>query len=360
MAPLARITRAHFSDSTRIQRANSAGSARDDVKTEPPERLARLRSAHSARRFRTQTSKSRSRACPPARESRSRRAIRAAAGRARRRSARPERVALRSSAVTASGVIFPALTCGSTAGMIANIASMLPASMSVTAGGKPRYGTCTSDDPGVALQKLHRQMRGAAAADRAVGKLSRLAPRMLDKRLEVGQAERRLDDEHLRRGREQRNRREVALGVVAKPLVEVLVDRHRAVSRYEQRVAVRRRLRHRVGADIAAGAAAVLDDERLTESLLQPLRKRAADDVRGRARRVRNDDPHGLRRDTACDRRARRTTEQDAEAATSRIRSSRFRRRAAARRAGAARRASPSSRAAARTPSGPGSPRTRR
>ena len=46
--------------------------------------------------------------------------------------------ALRLSAVTASAFILPAFTCGSTPGMIANMAWMFPASISVTAGGKPR------------------------------------------------------------------------------------------------------------------------------------------------------------------------------------------------------------------------------
>src|SRR4051812_31115032 len=52
--------------------------------------------------------------------------------------------ALRSSAVMASAFILPARTCGCTPGMMANIAWMLPASMSVTAGGNPRYGMCTA------------------------------------------------------------------------------------------------------------------------------------------------------------------------------------------------------------------------
>src|SRR5690242_18338626 len=47
----------------------------------------------------------------------------------------------------------------------------------------------------------------------------------------------------------------------------------------QQRVAVVRRVRHEIGGDAAAGAAAVLDDELLAEPLAERLREHARGDV---------------------------------------------------------------------------------
>jgi hypothetical protein len=53
----------------------------------------------------------------------------------------------------------------------------------------------------------------------------------------------------------------------------------------EQRVAVGRRFRHRLGADVAAGAAAVLDDDRFAPGLLQLLGEQPPQAVGRAARR---------------------------------------------------------------------------
>src|SRR5262249_7191982 len=63
-----------------------------------------------------------------------------------------------------------------------------------------------------------------------------------------------------------------------------------------QRVAVVGRVRHEIGGDIAAGAAAVLDDELLAELLAERLRQHARGDVARGARTEADDDAYRPRR----------------------------------------------------------------
>ena len=58
-------------------------------------------------------------------------------------------------------------------------------------------------------------------------------------------------------------------------------------------VAVGRRIDHRLGADIAAGAGAVLDHELLAEMVRQPVAQNAGDDVVRAAGREAHDQVHG-------------------------------------------------------------------
>ena len=67
------------------------------------------------------------------------------------------------------------------------------------------------------------------------------------------------------------------------------------VRHHQQRVAVRRRFRHEVGADDRAGAGAVLDDERLSQRLLQLLAEIARVDVGRAAGAERHDDAYRFR-----------------------------------------------------------------
>ena len=80
---------------------------------------------------------------------------------------------------------------------------------------------------------------------------------------------------------------------------EVLVERrvHR-IGRGDQqkRVAVGWRAHDRLGGDIGGGAGAVLDDELLAQTLRQPWRREASEDVGGAAGRKTNDDAHRPRR----------------------------------------------------------------
>jgi len=118
---------------------------------------------------------------------------------------------------------------------------------------------------------------------------------MLDERLEVIELQVGLHHQHLRGRSQQRHRQQVPVGIVGQALVEVFVDRHRAISRNQQRMAVGGRLGDHLGADVAARAAAVFHHEGLPKRLLQALGKRAADDVGRRAGRVRNYDSDRLR-----------------------------------------------------------------
>ena len=66
--------------------------------------------------------------------------------------------------------------------------------------------------------------------------------------------------------------------------------------RHAERVAVRRRARDLGGADRAAAAGLVVDDQRLAERPVDLLGDDAGDDVGGAAGRERNDQPHRLGR----------------------------------------------------------------
>src|SRR5206468_1008266 len=76
---------------------------------------------------------------------------------------------------------------------------------------------------------------------------------------------------------------------------ERLVDSVR-IGHHEQRVAVRRRLRHRIGADDSPAAHTILDHDWLAESLLELLTQVTRVDVRGAAGGERYDNFHGFGR----------------------------------------------------------------
>ena len=95
--------------------------------------------------------------------------------------------------------------------------------------------------------------------------------------------------------RDARNRREVADEIEAERFIERRIDHLRGTSQ-EQRVAIRRRARRRIGPDVASGTWPVLDDELLSESLRQPLTDQARDDVRRPAGSEGNNDAHRSRR----------------------------------------------------------------
>ena len=80
-----------------------------------------------------------------------------------------------------------------------------------------------------------------------------------------------------------RDRRDVADEIEIEIVVERRVDRDRSGDQ-EERIAVRGRAHDRLGADIAAGARPVLDDEWLAEPLRQPLAHQARDDVESHRR----------------------------------------------------------------------------
>ena len=105
-----------------------------------------------------------------------------------------------------------------------------------------------------------------------------------------------MHDDEQRRGCDLRDADEIAQRVVADFAVHRRHDGLRRLRADEQRVAVRRRFRHVFGADDAACAGAVLDEERLSDALGEPLREDARRQIDSAARGERNHDAHGLRR----------------------------------------------------------------
>ena len=91
------------------------------------------------------------------------------------------------------------------------------------------------------------------------------------------------------------NRRGVADEIEAEMRVKRGIGRDRR-RHHEQRITVRRRLHDRFGAEIAAGARPVLDDELLTEPLRQPLPHQARKNIGRAAGGEADDDAHRVGR----------------------------------------------------------------
>jgi len=91
------------------------------------------------------------------------------------------------------------------------------------------------------------------------------------------------------------DRRNVADEIEIELIVERRVARVEATG-HEQRIAVCGRVHDRLGADIAAAARPVLDDEWLAEPLRQPLTDQAREDVGRAGGRDRHDQTHRPRR----------------------------------------------------------------
>ncbi len=144
-------------------------------------------------------------------------------------------------------------------------------------------------DAGLQLEELARDVRRRADADGRVVELARVRLGVRDQLLDAGDGNRRVDDEDLRNHRGEAHRHEIALDVERQLLVELRVDRVRR-QREQDRVAVGRRFRDDVGAEIAGGAAAVVDDDRLAELRRQRLDDDARNDVGAAARRIRDDE----------------------------------------------------------------------
>ena len=146
-------------------------------------------------------------------------------------------------------------------------------------------------DPGHHLEHLGGDVVGVAGAGRGVIDLARVGLGVGD---ELGNrlGRKRRRDEHARGARARgRDRHDVADEVEVQLVVERRIDGVAGVDQ-QQRVAIGRRRDDRLGAEIAAGAALVLDDEGLAEPLGQPLPDQAAGDVGGAARRERHHDAH--------------------------------------------------------------------
>ncbi|MPM72283.1 hypothetical protein SDC9_119256 [bioreactor metagenome] len=140
------------------------------------------------------------------------------------------------------------------------------------------------------------QVNGGAVAGRGIGQLAR---RGLCRGHHVGHA---LDlglggvgDQDVGHHGQHAHGREVLDRVIAELAVQRLVGGH-ADGGNHQRVAVGRGLGHEVGADVAARAGAVLDDEGLAQRARGLLAQGAGDGIHGAARREGHDPANGLAR----------------------------------------------------------------
>ncbi|MNK86304.1 hypothetical protein D3C87_1062120 [compost metagenome] len=129
------------------------------------------------------------------------------------------------------------------------------------------------------LEQLAGQMGGASRARGRKGILAGVLAGQLDQVRHVGHGHVLVDDEHIADGRGVDDRQQIAAGLVARIGVEKLIDGQDARGAEQQRLAIGRGLGHHGGADIAARARAVLDDDRLLERNRQALGQQASDHV---------------------------------------------------------------------------------
>ena len=132
-------------------------------------------------------------------------------------------------------------------------------------------------------------MGGGAGAVRSIGQFVRLSFCRCN---EIGNRviwRGRIDHDNVVRSRDQRNRREIGMGIVRQLGFKAWI--HRIGERsHQKRVAVRFTGRHRLGTDDGARSRFVFDDDRRTQILAHLLRQRARHHIRAAARRKRNDD----------------------------------------------------------------------
>src|SRR6266496_3815535 len=138
-------------------------------------------------------------------------------------------------------------------------------------------------------------MDARAVAVRGEVELARIAARVLDQLAHAVEGRLRGDHEHVHAAAYERDRGEVLARVERQRLVERHVDRV-GRRRDEERVAVGRRLGDEIGADVAARAGAVLDDDRLAERLAQSRRERPRGEIGDSTRRKSDDKPDRLAR----------------------------------------------------------------
>ena len=145
-------------------------------------------------------------------------------------------------------------------------------------------------------EALDEQMAGAAAAENAV--LNLLGPRLCgsDELAERLCLHLRVDDQHERPGRHHRYRNEVLRRAIRQALEEERVERMGDDVAHEERVAVGRGLRRRLGADDHAAAGTVVDDDRLAKRLAELRRELARAQVRRPAGTIGHDEPHRFAR----------------------------------------------------------------
>src|SRR5262245_51661809 len=145
---------------------------------------------------------------------------------------------------------------------------------------------------GLLLEHAHAEIGRAAGA----GGAERHGPGIaFPERDEIGQrfrGDRRVNADDHRAEHAARHGNEVALGTVRQVRVQAGIDGDRWVRGEEKGVAVGRRSRDRLRADVAAGAGLVVDDERLFKRVAQRLREEAGVKIGSPAGRRGHDEPH--------------------------------------------------------------------
>ena len=148
-------------------------------------------------------------------------------------------------------------------------------------------------DLGRVLEHLHRQVRGRARSGGRVVELARLALRERDEFRERVGLDLWIDDQQVRRDRNERYVREILHRIVGQLRIRARRDRVRAGRAEREGVTVRGRLGRGVRADRSAGACLVFDDHLLAEALAELLRDDARHDVGGASRREADDQLDG-------------------------------------------------------------------
>ena len=140
------------------------------------------------------------------------------------------------------------------------------------------------------LEQFAGQMRQAAGAGRCEIEFSGLRLGQRDQFAHVLGGNIARDHQHFRHLRDQGDGLQILQRIVG-DLFHAGADGERARARNRDGVAVRFRLRHRVGSEHAALSAAVVDQHRLLGQFRHALADHARDDVVGAAGRKRHDQP---------------------------------------------------------------------
>ena len=196
---------------------------------------------------------------------------------------------MRCFAATASGRRLPARICAMHGRRIVDHAVDLTGDQVGDRGAAPRYGTCVIFTSAACMKIASPRWPVVPMPGEPKLSLPRLRARQRDEVLQRLGFDLRMHDEQHRHIGDVGDGNERGLGVERHLGVEELIGCEDAGRRHQQRVAVGRRLRDRVGADIAAGARAVFHDDRLAERLRHLVADRARQHVGEPAGRERRD-----------------------------------------------------------------------
>src|SRR5580704_11762660 len=166
---------------------------------------------------------------------------------------------MRVAVVTASARSRPARTCSVEEAALSNMTCTCPPSRSVSAGAAPRYGTCVSAMPVIILNSSPHVGYRPGSGRRHVD-LAGAAPRISDEFRNRARRKGRIDLHDVGRPEHAGHGRNIAQVAETESRIERRVDGVRRTIE-EQRVTVRRRVHDDLGAEIAAGAAPIFDDE---------------------------------------------------------------------------------------------------